>query len=42
MAFECSSIAAEYMNFVLNDSDVKKWYEAAKHEPEVIEISEVE
>ncbi|MDJ0568416.1 MAG: glutathione S-transferase family protein [Pleurocapsa sp. MO_192.B19] len=38
---ECSSIAAEYMNFVLNDSDVQKWYKAAKHEPEVIETVEV-
>lgn len=38
---ECDSLAGEYMNQVLNDSDVTKWLEAAKNETEVIEEEEV-
>ena len=38
---ECSSVAKEYMNWVLNDPDLQRWYEAAKNEIEVIEEEEV-
>lgn len=38
---ECDPIATEYMNTVLNDADIKRWLEAAKNEPEVIEEEEV-
>ncbi|VEP11968.1 Glutathione S-transferase domain protein [Hyella patelloides LEGE 07179] len=38
---ECDSIATEYMKTVLNDSDIKRWYEASKNEPEIIEQVEV-
>lgn len=37
----CDSMAAEYMKTVLEDIDVKRWYEAAKLEKEVIEQEEV-
>ncbi len=37
----CDSVAGEYMNMVLNDPDVKRWYEAAKDEEAVIEKVEV-
>ena len=35
------SIAAEYMNAVLEDIDVQRWYAAARHEQEVIEPVEI-
>ncbi|MGK7951188.1 MAG: glutathione S-transferase family protein [Xenococcaceae cyanobacterium] len=38
---ECNSVGNEYMKTVLNDSDIKRWLEAAKNEPEVIEKVEV-
>ena len=38
---ECDSIATEYMKTVLNDSNIKRWYEASKNEPEIIEQVEV-
>ena len=38
---ECDPVATEYMNWVLNDPDIKRWYEAAKNETEVIEEEEV-
>jgi glutathione S-transferase len=37
----CGSIAAEYMKTVLDDTDVKRWYEAAGQEQEIIEKFEV-
>jgi glutathione S-transferase len=37
----CDASAAEYMKSVLDDIDVKRWYEAARHEAEVIEHAEV-
>ena len=38
---ECDRGGAEYMDTVLNDSDIQLWYEAAKSETEVIETSEL-
>jgi glutathione S-transferase len=38
---ECQPVVAEYMSWVLNDLDLKRWYEAAKHETEVIQTAEV-
>ncbi len=38
---KCDPVATEYMNWVLNDPDLKVWYEAAKNETEVIEEEEV-
>ena len=37
----CDSVAGEYMNMILNDSDLNRWYEAAKNETAVIEEDEV-
>ncbi len=37
----CHSVVAEYMKTVLADVDVKRWYEMAKNETEVIEEEEV-
>ena len=38
---KCDRIAAEYMETVLQDPDIQRWYEAAKTETEVIARSEV-
>ncbi|WP_036485793.1 glutathione S-transferase family protein [Myxosarcina sp. GI1] len=38
---ECDRLETEYMQTVLQDSDVQQWYEAAVKEPEVIEEEEV-
>ena len=38
---ECGELGAEYMQTVLNDADIKRWYAAAKNETEVVERSEV-
>lgn len=38
---ECDRVATEYMNWVLKDRDIKRWYEAAKNETEIIEEEEV-
>lgn len=37
----CDSVAGEYMDMVLNDPDMKRWYEAARKETAVIEEEEV-
>jgi glutathione S-transferase len=38
---ECPPVAAEYMSWVLDDPDIKRWNEAAKNETEVIQAGEV-
>jgi glutathione S-transferase len=38
---ECDRVAKEYMNWVLNDPNIKRWYEAAKNETEIIKEEEV-
>ena len=38
---QCDPIATEYMNWVLQDPDIQRWYEAAKNETEIIEEEEV-
>jgi glutathione S-transferase len=38
---ECNSDAEEYMTFVLNDPDIKEWYNDSKKEKEIIDSSEV-
>ena len=38
---ECDPVATEYMNWVLNDPDIQRWYAAVKNETEVIEEEEV-
>ena len=37
----CDSIAGEYMDMVLNDPDIQRWYDAARRERAVIEEEEV-
>jgi glutathione S-transferase len=38
---ECQPVAAEYLSWVLEDPDIKRWHEAAKNETEVIQAEEV-
>ena len=38
---ECQSSAKDYLNWVLKDPAIQRWYEAAKQESEIIERSEV-
>jgi glutathione S-transferase len=38
---ECPPVVNEYMSWVLNDSDIKSWNEAAKNEAEVVSAEEV-
>ena len=38
---KCEPVATEYMNAVLNDVDIQRWYQAATSEIEVIEQEEV-
>ena len=37
----CDSVAGEYIDMIINDPDIKRWYEAAKRETAVIEEEEV-
>ena len=37
----CEGLISEYMNTVLNDTDVKKWYQEAKDEKQIIKNAEV-
>ncbi len=37
----CDSIAGEYIDMILNDSDIQKWYKVAQYETSVIEEDEV-
>jgi glutathione S-transferase len=38
---ECQPVVADYISWVLEDLDIKRWYEAAKNETEVIQAEEV-
>ena len=38
---KCDAMGIEYMNTVLNDVDIQRWYEAAKNETEIIQEEEV-
>jgi glutathione S-transferase len=38
---ECEPIIADYISWVLNDPDLKRWDEAAKNETEIIQTVEV-
>lgn len=38
---KCDRLGRQYMNMMLNDPDIKCWFEAAKNEPEIIEKVEV-
>lgn len=38
---ECESVAKDYLNWILKDPDIQRWYEAAKNEIETIDKVEV-